>query len=42
MVFVMNEGARRFYERHGFVVFEEVGGAYLHMEWRGGDAAPTP
>jgi len=43
MIFVMNEGARRFYERHGFVVFEEVGGAYLHMEWRGGgDAAPTP
>jgi len=43
MIFIMNEGARRFYERHGFVVFEEVGGAYLHMEWRGGDdAAPTP
>lgn len=43
MVFVMNEGARRFYERHGFVVFEEVGGAYLHMEWRGGaGGAPTP
>ena len=36
MVFVMNEGARRLYERLGFVVFEEVGGAYLHMEWRGG------
>ena len=35
MVFVMNEGARRLYERLGFVVFEEVGGAYLHMEWRG-------
>jgi len=34
MVFVMNEGARRLYERLGFVVFEEVGGAYLHMEWR--------
>ena len=33
MVFVMNEGARRLYERLGFVVFEEVG-AYLHMEWR--------
>lgn len=33
MVFVMNEGARRFYERQGFEVFEEVG-AYLHMEWR--------
>ncbi len=41
MVFVMNDGARRFYERLGFRVFEEVG-AYLHMEWRppaeGGDA----
>ena len=36
MVFVMNEGARRLYERLGFVVFEEVGGAYLHMEWRPG------
>ena len=34
MVFVMNEGARRLYERLGFVVFEQVGGAYLHMEWR--------
>ena len=33
MVFIMNEGARRLYERLGFVVFEEVG-AYLHMEWR--------
>lgn len=37
-VFVMNEGARRLYERLGFVVFETVsGGAYLHMEWRGGE-----
>lgn len=35
MVFVMNEGARRLYERLGFVVFEEVG-PYLHMEWRPG------
>ena len=34
MVFVLNEGARRLYERLGFEVFEEVGGAYLHMEWR--------
>ncbi|HEX8160822.1 MAG TPA: GNAT family N-acetyltransferase [Pyrinomonadaceae bacterium] len=34
MVFVMNGGARRLYERLGFVIFEEVGGAYLHMEWR--------
>ncbi|HEX8147862.1 MAG TPA: GNAT family N-acetyltransferase [Pyrinomonadaceae bacterium] len=33
MVFVLNEGARRLYERLGFVVFEEVG-PYLHMEWR--------
>src|SRR4051812_36055967 len=35
MVFVMNEGARRLYERLGFVVFEEIG-PYLHMEWRPG------
>ena len=34
MVFILNEGARRLYERLGFVVFEEVGGAHLHMEWR--------
>jgi ribosomal protein S18 acetylase RimI-like enzyme len=34
-VFVMNEGARRLYERLGFVVFEEVG-PYLYMEWRPG------
>ena len=34
MVFVLNTGARRFYERLGFVVFEEYGGAYHHMEWR--------
>lgn len=33
MVFVLNADARRFYERLGFVVFEEVG-AYHHMEWR--------
>ncbi|MGH9967464.1 MAG: GNAT family N-acetyltransferase [Pyrinomonadaceae bacterium] len=33
MVFTPNKDARRFYERLGFVVFEEVG-AYLHMEWR--------
>ena len=32
MVFVLNTGARRFYERHGFVVFEDLG-AYQHMEW---------
>src|ERR1041385_4306409 len=35
MVFVMNTDALRFYERLGFVAFEEVG-PYLHMEWRGG------
>lgn len=35
MVFVMNTDAIRFYERLGFVAFEEVG-PYLHMEWRGG------
>ena len=34
MVFVMNDGARRLYERLGFVVFEEVLGTHLHMEWR--------
>jgi GNAT superfamily N-acetyltransferase len=33
MVFVLNSDAKRFYERLGFVVFEEVG-AYLHMEWQ--------
>jgi ribosomal protein S18 acetylase RimI-like enzyme len=44
MVFILNEGARRLYERLGFVVFEEVGGAYLHMEWRPreGDEQPPP
>jgi GNAT superfamily N-acetyltransferase len=34
MVFVLNADAKRFYERLGFVVIEEVG-AYHHMEWRG-------
>lgn len=34
MVFVLNANAKRFYERLGFVVIEEVG-AYHHMEWRG-------
>jgi ribosomal protein S18 acetylase RimI-like enzyme len=34
MVFVMNTDALRFYERLGFLAFEEVG-PYLHMEWRG-------
>jgi GNAT superfamily N-acetyltransferase len=33
MVFILNTDAKRFYERLGFVVFEEVG-AYLHMEWQ--------
>jgi GNAT superfamily N-acetyltransferase len=33
MVFVMNQDAYRFYERLGFVEFEEVG-AYKHMEWK--------
>ena len=32
MVFMLNADARRFYERLGFRVFEDVGG-YLHMEW---------
>jgi GNAT superfamily N-acetyltransferase len=31
MVFILNTDAKRFYERLGFEVFEEVG-AYLHME----------
>lgn len=35
MVFVLNTDARRFYERLGFRVFEDIGG-YLHMEWRAG------
>ena len=33
MVFMLNEGARRFYERLGFRAFEEFSG-YLHMEWK--------
>jgi len=33
MVFMLNPDAKRFYERLGFVGFEEFG-AYLHMEWR--------
>lgn len=32
MVFMLNTEARRFYERLGFHVFEDLGG-YLHMEW---------
>lgn len=34
MVFVLNNNALRFYERLGFVTFEDLGG-YKHMEWRG-------
>lgn len=33
MVFILNTDAKRFYERLGFVVIEEVG-AYIQMEWR--------
>ena len=42
MVFVLNAGALRFYERLGFVTFEDLG-AYRHMEWRpasGAEAQP--
>jgi ribosomal protein S18 acetylase RimI-like enzyme len=34
MVFVLNNNANRFYEKLGFVTFEDLGG-YKHMEWRG-------
>lgn len=34
-----NLRAMRFYERLGFVVFEDLGG-YKHMEWRPAEAAP--
>lgn len=33
MVFMLNENAKRFYERLGFVQIEDFG-AYKHMEWR--------
>jgi GNAT superfamily N-acetyltransferase len=36
MVFMLNTDARRFYERLGFRVFEDLGG-YLHMEWTPGN-----
>jgi GNAT superfamily N-acetyltransferase len=36
MLFVLNNDAHRFYERLGFVVFEEMGG-YKHMEWKSTD-----
>ncbi len=39
MVFVLNLDALRFYERLGFVVFEDLGG-YKHMEWRPPAASP--
>ncbi|HEV2864708.1 MAG TPA: GNAT family N-acetyltransferase [Pyrinomonadaceae bacterium] len=39
MVFAQNFDALRFYERLGFVVFEDLGG-YKHMEWRPSAAAP--
>lgn len=35
MVFILNQDALRFYQRLGFEVFEQAGGGYLHMEWRG-------
>jgi GNAT superfamily N-acetyltransferase len=45
--FQSNSGARRFYERHGFVAIEatdgdnEEGAPDLHYEWRDG-GGPTP
>lgn len=33
MVFILNEAAKRFYERLGFRTIEVVNGAYIHMEW---------
>src|SRR5207253_8435362 len=38
MVFALNNEARRFYERLGFVGIEDVG-AYKHMEWRAGQSS---
>lgn len=40
MIFIMNHDARRFYERLGFVVTEDVG-AHLHMEWREAGESPV-
>lgn len=40
MVFMLNTDAKRFYERLGFVVVEELG-AYLQMEWREKGATVT-
>ncbi len=33
MVFMLNPDAKRFYERLGFEVIEDLG-AYMHMEWK--------
>jgi len=33
MVFMLNNDAKRFYERLGFVTIDDLG-AYQHMEWR--------
>ena len=33
MVFMLNDNAKRFYERLGFVTIEDLG-AYQHMEWK--------
>lgn len=33
-VFILNEAAKRFYERLGFRTIEVINGAYIHMEWR--------
>lgn len=33
MVFILNEDAKRFYERLGFRTVEVFNGAYIHMEW---------
>ena len=41
MVFMLNTDARRFYERLGFRVFEDIGG-YLHMEWAPEDVSGEP
>jgi ribosomal protein S18 acetylase RimI-like enzyme len=38
-VFISNEGARRLYERLGFKVTGEAGGAHLLMEWSATDEA---
>ena len=44
-VFILNTEALRFYERLGFTVIGESGGAYRYMEWispETGDAPPPP